>query len=170
MSSFKNFSVHSLPSIAKLEFKRIHENYLKVILANTFFIFLLIFIALFLVIKFKLKDVIPEFTLYIYILFFLIVVVFSVVLIFGFSKRKYAIREKDISYKKGFFFKSFVTVPFSRIQHLEVDESPLSRFFKLASLSIYTAGDSSTDLEINGLNREEAFQIKDYISAIINEK
>ena len=62
-----------------------------------------------------------------------------------------------------------VTVPFSRIQHVEIDEGMFSRFFKLASLSVYTAGDSSDDLEIKGLSKEQALQIKEFISGKINE-
>ena len=74
------------------------------------------------------------------------------------------VREKDISYKKGVFYKKITTVPFNRIQHVEIDQGPISRFFNLASLSVFTAGDSSDDLKVNGLLKDEAQQIKEYIS------
>ena len=82
----------------------------------------------------------------------------------GLKKRKYAVREKDISYEKGILFRSLTTVPFNRIQHVEIDEGPISRLFGLVSLSVFTAGDSSDDLKVSGLLKEEAKQIKEFIS------
>ena len=61
------------------------------------------------------------------------------------------------------------TVPFSRIQHVEIDESVFSRLFKLASISVFTAGDSSDDLVIKGLSKEKALQIKEFISTKVND-
>lgn len=84
--------------------------------------------------------------------------------ILGFEKRKYAVREKDISYKKGLLYKSLTTVPFNRIQHVEIDQGPISRFFGLATLSVFTAGDSSDDLKIKGLLKEQSLQIKEFIT------
>jgi membrane protein YdbS with pleckstrin-like domain len=52
---------------------------------------------------------------------------------------------------------------------MEVDEGVFTRFFKLASLSIFTAGDSSDDLEIKGITKKEALEIKEFISQKINE-
>ena len=87
----------------------------------------------------------------------------------SFSKRKYAVREKDISYKRGVIIKTLTTIPFSRIQHVELDEAPILRIFKLASISVFTAGDSSDDLVLKGIKKNEALQIKEFISSKINE-
>ena len=40
--------------------------------------------------------------------------------------------------------------------------------FHLVSLSVFTAGDSSDDLKIRGLLKEEADQINDFISSQID--
>ena len=89
--------------------------------------------------------------------------------IIGFSKRKYALRDNDISYKSGVFVKTMTTVPFSRIQHVEIDQGPISRFLGLSSLTVFTAGDSSSDLEISGIQNEQALKIKEFISAKVHE-
>ncbi|MDD7914357.1 PH domain-containing protein [Polaribacter ponticola] len=107
--------------------------------------------------------------IYIYLGFVVLFIYGLLHLLFGLPKRMYAIREKDISYKSGLWVKKMTTVPFSRIQHVETDEKPISRLFGLASLSVYTAGDSSDDLEINGITRETALKIKEFISFKINE-
>ena len=78
------------------------------------------------------------------------------------------VREKDISYKSGLLFKKTTTIPFNRIQHLEIDQGPISRFFDLAVLSVFTAGNSSDDLKIRGLKQEDAAKIKEFISSQID--
>ena len=80
--------------------------------------------------------------------------------------KKYALRERDISYKSGLLIKKITTVPFSRIQHVEIDEKPISRLFGLASLSVYTAGDSSDDLVVKGLKKEILSQSKNLCMSI----
>ena len=60
------------------------------------------------------------------------------------------------------------TVPFNRIQHIEINQGPFSRFFDLATLSIFTAGNSSHDLKIRGIKISEAEKIKEFISSKID--
>jgi len=82
----------------------------------------------------------------------------------GFSRRSYALREKDLTYKKGWLFYSTTTIPFNRIQHTEVSQGPLQRKFTLCSLKIYTAGGSTSDLSIPGLEEDEAQRLRDFIA------
>lgn len=84
----------------------------------------------------------------------------------GFLIRGYALREHDISYKHGFFRFSLTTVPFNRIQHSEISHGPIARLFRLATLKIYTAGGSSSDLKIAGLDPENAKKLRDYITKV----
>lgn len=75
----------------------------------------------------------------------------------------YAVREKDISFKSGLWWRSMTTVPFNRVQHCDLKQGILDRRFGLSKLTIYTAGGQSTDLMIPGLLRETAEQLKAYI-------
>lgn len=75
----------------------------------------------------------------------------------------YAVREKDISYKSGWLWKSMTTVPFIRVQHCDIRQGLLDRRFGLAKLTIYTAGGQSTDLMIPGLLPETAERLKTFI-------
>jgi hypothetical protein len=45
----------------------------------------------------------------------------------------------------------------------------LSRYFGLASIELFTAGGSSSDLKINGLLFEDAKKVKESVSLKINE-
>lgn len=82
----------------------------------------------------------------------------------GYPRRSYALRERDITYKKGWLFFSTTTIPFNRIQHSEVAQGPLERSYKLSTLKIYTAGGSSSDLSVPGLEAEEAQKLRDFIA------
>ena len=77
----------------------------------------------------------------------------------------YAIREKDITYKSGWLWKSMVTVPFNRVQHCDLRQGILDRRYGLSKLTIYTAGGQSTDLMIPGLLPDTAEKLKTFILA-----
>lgn len=74
-----------------------------------------------------------------------------------------ALREHDIAYRSGLFWRKTVMLAFNRVQHVEVSTGPLQRKFGLASLKFFTAGGTSVDLKIDGLMRERAEQIREFI-------
>lgn len=74
-----------------------------------------------------------------------------------------ALREHDIAYRSGLYWRKTVLLPFNRVQHAEVSSGPLQRKFGLASLKFFTAGGSSVDLKVDGLMRERAEQIRSFI-------
>lgn len=170
MDDFKNEIVNHLPDINSIVFKRIHKKYLSVILLQLSSLFALGFTGVFVLMSKKFPEQTSNFSLYVYLILSLVFISLFIYSIIGFSRRKYAIRDKDISYKSGVITLTTTTVPFSRIQHIEIDESPISRLFNLASISVYTAGDSSDDLKVKGLEKHEALQIKDFITEKINGK
>lgn len=77
----------------------------------------------------------------------------------------YALRDHDIHYRAGVIWQKFITLPFNRIQHVEVESGPVERFFKLASVKIYTAGGGKTDMTIPGLGFAQATKLRDFIIA-----
>jgi membrane protein YdbS with pleckstrin-like domain len=168
-ATFQNNTVTSLPDITKVEFKKINQLYLKVIFINFLIVFLLFFGGLIVLHQLVFQDEVNAFIIPIYISFLVLFGLILLYLLASFKKRKYALREKDISYKSGLLVKKLTTVTFSRIQHVETDEKPVSRIFGLSSLSVYTAGDSSDDLVIKGITKEAALQIKEFITTKINE-
>jgi len=89
---------------------------------------------------------------------------------FYFRNKKYRLFDKNLTYQEGVLVHNETVVPFSRIQHVEIDEGPLERYFSLATLSVYTAGDSGKDLKISGLRIDLAQEIKDYITNYIKDE
>jgi membrane protein YdbS with pleckstrin-like domain len=85
-------------------------------------------------------------------------------LVLGKSRMKgVALREHDIAYRSGLYWRKTVLLPFNRVQHAEVSSGPLQRKYGLASLKFFTAGGSSVDLKIDGLTKEHAGEVRSYI-------
>jgi hypothetical protein len=164
---FQNNAVTSYPEITQTDFKSINKRYFKVIVIQTTLIFTVLFIA---IVFMNYKDLFQwsEYSVWLYVMLSVVFMLILFLKIIGFKKRKYAVREKDISYKKGVFFRSLTTVPFNRIQHIEIDQGPVARYFGLVALSVFTAGDSSDDLKVSGLLKKDAVQIKEFISTKID--
>ena len=147
---------------------KIHKDHLKVIVCTSMVVFLAMFLTLFLL-QVNVEEIKSfQYINYLYVIMaFVFVLVLSWILV-GFSRRKYVLREKDVTYKSGVLIKTITTVPFSRIQHVEINEGLIPRLFKLATLAIFTAGDSSNDLVIKGIKKEKALKIKEFINLQIN--
>ena len=82
---------------------------------------------------------------------------------FGFDRRGYLTRSRDLSYRSGWLFHSITTVPFNRIQHSEVTQGPVAKRFKVCTLKLYTAGSSGANLQIGGLDEDVAKQLRQMI-------
>lgn len=76
----------------------------------------------------------------------------------------YALRERDMLFRRGVFFRTQTILPFNRVQHCEIAEGMIERSFELSTLHIYTAGGESSDLSIPGLPRDTAERLKEYIA------
>ena len=78
----------------------------------------------------------------------------------GYRRMGFLLRERDLTFRRGWLFRTQVTVPLARIQHSEVHRSPLDRWFGLSTLRIYTAGSSGANLSIPGLKAETAHALR----------
>ncbi|MCH8496228.1 MAG: PH domain-containing protein [Balneolales bacterium] len=82
----------------------------------------------------------------------------------SFHRIGYHLRERDMLYHRGVLSIRTTVVPYNRIQHVTIDEGVLMRVFSLASLNIYTAGGTSSDLHIPGLHKNTATRIKEFLT------
>lgn len=83
--------------------------------------------------------------------------------VWSFRASGYALREQDLHYKTGWWWRKLRVVSFNRIQHLSLESGLIERRYDLVSLAIYTAGAGQADFKIRGLRRETALQIKELI-------
>lgn len=81
----------------------------------------------------------------------------------GYKNKAWALREKDIIFKKGWLFQSTYIIPFIKVQHCIVNSGPIGRRYGLASIKLNTASSDNIDISIHGLKQETADQLKAFI-------
>ncbi|MEE2025898.1 MULTISPECIES: PH domain-containing protein [Alkalimonas] len=81
----------------------------------------------------------------------------------AYPRKRYALREHDISFHSGLLFEKSVTQPILRIQHIELKRGPIERRAGLATLQVFSAGGAMHTFEIPGLPLIEAKKIRQFI-------
>lgn len=87
----------------------------------------------------------------------LVLVLIAVVRVLQVRRLAYQLREHDLSLRSGVIIHSVASLPFSRVQHVNVHRGPIERSVGLATLQVSTAG---PDISIPGLARADAERIK----------
>jgi membrane protein YdbS with pleckstrin-like domain len=170
MNEFTNnpIDITQLPKFEEVKLKGLHPNYVNVLFFNFAFIFILAIAGFFALFFFK-QD---AFSYAIWAAIFTAILLIFVVLIvftkFSFRKKGYAFREHDAIYKSGLISETTTIIPFNRVQHVALHQGFISRKLGLASIELFTAGGSSSDLEIPGLLLADAQIIKNLVSQKIN--
>lgn len=104
----------------------------------------------------------------------LIIFVIGVVLTFvipqlNYKFWKFDVLNTEIYIERGILTRIKTTAPFSRIQHLDVQQSIIERIFHLGKLVLYTAGTRGADVVIPGLPIEYAEDLRDRLKDITAE-
>jgi uncharacterized protein len=101
---------------------------------------------------------------------FIVLFVWKLVLVnLGFPKKGYLLREQDVSYRSGLLIYKLTTIPFNRIQHVEVSQNIVEKSFGLSRVKIFTAGGSVSDLSIPGLLPDKAHQIESFLLSKVSK-
>ena len=80
----------------------------------------------------------------------------------------YAVRSHDLHFRSGLLWVETISVPFNRIQHVDLASGPVTRFFDLAIVKFYTAGSRTYDLRIAGLATADASKLHELILRKLN--
>lgn len=168
MIDFTNdtLDIGNLPKYEEVTLNALSKKYWNVVVINLF-IFLLIVAAGITALLYFSKESRP----YIYVLiggYAMLSILLFLMYRTDIGRRGYAVREKDILYRSGIIAISTTIVPFSRIQHIALDEGLVSRMYHLGQLRIFTAGGSTGSLHIPGIEIEQARQIKEILMKQIN--
>ncbi len=155
-------NLDQLPPAESPDFMPIEKGYAKVLyVSNGIFFFLLLVVILVLIfVEFGIFYW-PSYALL--IAWFVCTLGFFWFLSISVRYKSYALRDKDISYKSGVWFTSWITIPFNRVQHCELSKGVVERAIGLAELRIFTAGGSSSDITIPGLDPDTAHRVKEHI-------
>ncbi|MCB9890812.1 MAG: PH domain-containing protein [Planctomycetes bacterium] len=69
--------------------------------------------------------------------------------------------EVGIEIRRGVFWRRWITVPRSRVQHTDVSEGPMLRRYGLARITVYTAGTEFAEIALAGIEQGQAFALRD---------
>ena len=72
----------------------------------------------------------------------------------------YRLRDDDLLFRRGIMFQRFVSVPYGRMQLIDINRGPVSRMLGLADLKFVTAA-ASTGVMVPGLPEPEAAELRD---------
>ena len=84
-----------------------------------------------------------------------------------YQRSRYSIGTDRLRIVGGFLFMRDTIVPFSRVQHIDVEQGPVQRRYGLATLQVHTAGDHNSTIYVPGLLYETALEMRDAIRANI---
>ena len=172
MENFTNDTIDTsqLPKFEEVTFTNLHPKYFKVVLIN-----LLIVISILILVPSLVFILKPElFSGRIWmILGILLPIISSLIIVFsiiGFKKKGFAFRNHDVLFRHGIIATNTIVIPYNRVQHVALHEGLVSRYFGLAKIEIFTAGGSSSDIEIPGIEKEQAENIKQLLMGKIQKQ
>lgn len=170
MDNFTNetIDITQLPRFESVTFSKLHPSFWIITLIQVAIVFVIVNIAYGIVI-FNAEELAPlqmEIGLGIFA-FFLLVVWFSRI---AFNKKGFAFREHDVLFRHGIIATNTLVIPYNRIQHVALHEGVFSRIYGLAKIEIFTAGGSASDIEIPGIEKEQAENIKQLLMGKIQKE
>ena len=81
----------------------------------------------------------------------------------------YRLRDDDLEFKRGIMFHRVVSVPYGRMQLIDVNRGPVARALGLAELKFVTAA-AATGVTIPGLVDAEATALRDELVALAESR
>lgn len=87
-----------------------------------------------------------------------------------YNARGYQISADRLRVVRGLMFRFDTVVPFGRVQHIDVHQGPLDRFFGIATLTLHTAGSHNASVSLPGLGEELAREMREEIRAHIRRE
>ncbi|MDI5897564.1 PH domain-containing protein [Flavobacterium yafengii] len=172
MENFTNetIDINQLPKFEEVTFTNLHPKYIRVVLINVAIIIGILILVPVLISVFK-----PElFSGRVWLILGIVIPLFSILLvvfsIIGFKKKGFAFREHDVLFRHGIIATNTIVIPYNRVQHVALHEGLIPRYFGLAKIEIFTAGGSSSDIEIPGIEKEKAENIKQLLMGKIQKQ
>lgn len=81
----------------------------------------------------------------------------------------YQLRDDDLIFRRGIMFLRVVSVPYGRMQLVDINRGPLLRMLGLSELKFVTAA-ASTGLTIPGLAQADADELRDRLVALAESR
>ena len=169
MENFTNETLNTtrLPRFEEVAFSKLHPSYWNVVVINLSIIFALLGIALSVAI-YNIAEI-SDIKYGIGIGYMAILIFSFAISRIAYKKKAFAFREHDVLFRNGIIATNTIIIPYNRIQHVALHEGWIARFFGLAKIEIFTAGGSSSDITIPGIEKFQAENIKQLLMGKIQK-
>lgn len=170
MENFTNDTIDTaqLPRFEQVPMTNLHRDYWKVTAITMIIVFSVLAVALALAVN--LIEELSGSGLKLGIVWAVLVIVSLCFSYIAFRKKAFAFRNHDVLFRHGIIATTTIVIPYNRVQHVALHEGFISRFFGLATIEIFTAGGSSSDIEIPGIQKEQAENIKQLLMGKIQKE
>lgn len=103
------------------------------------------------------------------------VMLIALILLIFVPQRRYNARGFDMGADRlrvvrGVLWHADTIVPFGRVQHIDLNQGPIERFFGIATLTLHTAGNHNASVHLPGLSADQARQMREDIRAHIKRE
>jgi membrane protein YdbS with pleckstrin-like domain len=170
MENFTNdtIDITQLPKFEEVQFSVLDADYWKVTVLNVLVFFLIVGLGLVVLLFFNRHLFVFSVGISVAYFFFLFLVL--VLSRISFKKKGFAFRTHDVLFKHGIIATNTIIIPYNRVQHVALHEGFISRYFGLAKIEVFTAGGSASDIEIPGIKKEQAENIKQLLMGKIQKQ
>ena len=158
-----------LAPIEVQEFEDLEPKYKLVKQISSAILLILALVVFYLFVNFSSGDIPIKVLVGVPFVFVILFVLKLVFVILTFPKKGYLLREQDISFRSGLLIYKLTTIPFNRIQHVEVSQNIIEKSFGLSRVKVFTAGGSVSDLSIPGLLPDKAHQIESFLLSKVSK-
>lgn len=83
--------------------------------------------------------------------------------VISYFKYYFFIKDGELNVRKGVLRKTSLNVPFERIQSIDFEQNIVHQIFNVVSVKIDTAGSKGSELSIDAIAKDHAYELRDYI-------
>lgn len=76
---------------------------------------------------------------------------------------QYGVFPKEFMIRKGLFWRTSIAMPYTRLQHVTLEQNPLERRFSLHTIKCFSAGSGTAEIELPGLETSVAEQLRQHL-------
>jgi len=132
------------------KWQRLDPNVKKVWFISGFLIILIITVVLALILHFGVEPAVTN-SLFISIGVGVLLLILLVIWIVMFYNRyMFQVQKDGIEIKRGILWKKDITIPYDRVQNVDIDRGPIEQLVGIYNLNVFTAGTSSETQAIFG--------------------
>ncbi len=79
----------------------------------------------------------------------------------AYHRTSWRLDEEGLEIRRGVLWRHRISIPLGRVQHADVSQGPLQRYFELGTLTVHTAGTQGASVALEGLTHSVALDLRD---------